>query len=594
MTDPAEPPTDAAALRARCRELEEELAWRTERDRGFLRQILDINPHLVFAKDREGRFTLVNRAVAEVYGTTVEALIGKSDADFNSDQNEVEHFRRDDLEVMDSLREKFIAEELITDAHGRKRWLQTIKRPIIDLEGRADQVLGVATDITHHKELEQQLAHAALHDSLTGLPNRALFRDRLKLELAATRRFPRQRFAAIFVDLDRFKLVNDSLGHDVGDGLLVAAAERLLSSVRPGDTVARWGGDEFTILLTGIASAQEAQELALAIHRRLCEPMLLDGQEVFVTASLGLALGGSGYSSPEEILRDADTAMYRAKSSGRNQSVIFNPAMHTMTVAQFELESDLRRAVDRREFELHFQPIVRLADGAVTEFEALLRWRHPTRGALSPEEFLLLAGDAGFLPGIEEWVLREACACAARWRSAGRLAGVSVNLSGRFFGLDEAANRILEALAASRLPPSALRLEITESVVLERFESVVEILSRLRSEGVRTDLDDFGTGYSSLAYLHRLPVDRLKIDRSFVHGIRGAGEGASIARTIVRMAESLGLEAAAEGVETAEQLERVRGLRCTHAQGFHFAPPRPVAELEEATSAASAARRARP
>ena len=338
-------------------------------DASFVRQILDINPHLIFAKDREGRFTLVNRAVAEVYATTVEELVGKSDADFNADPDEVANFRRDDLEVMDGLREKFIAEELITDATGRKRWLQTIKRPIIGPDGRAHQVLGVATDITRHKELERELAHAALHDGMTGLPNRILFRDRLTLELEAARRFPERRFAVLLVDLDRFKLVNDSLGHDVGDRLLVAAAERLAACVRPGDTVARPGGDEFALLLAAPTEAREARAIASEIHSRLAVPIALGGDrgEIYATASVGIAFGDAQTESPEQILRDADTAMYRAKGTGRNRSADFDPVMHAVAVAQFELEGELRRAVERREFELHFQPIVRLLDGAVTE-----------------------------------------------------------------------------------------------------------------------------------------------------------------------------------------------------------------------------------
>jgi diguanylate cyclase (GGDEF)-like protein/PAS domain S-box-containing protein len=546
----------------------------------FVRQILDINPHLIFAKDRSGRFTLVNRTLAEIYGTTVEELLGKSDADFNPDPEQVAHFRRDDLEVMDSLCEKFIAEELITDATGRQRWLQTIKRPIVGADGKANQVLGVATDITRHKELESELAHAALHDALTGLPNRALFRDRLGLELEAARRFPERRFAVLLVDLDRFKLVNDSLGHDAGDRLLVVAGERLGASVRPGDTVARLGGDEFALLLASPTEPREAREIAQAILARLALPVALEPgrREVYVGASVGLAFGDAATESPDQIVRDADTAMYRAKGAGRNRSAEFDPAMHAVAVAQFELEGELRRAVERSEFELHFQPIVRLLDGAVTELEALLRWRHPARGLLGPVEFLSAVEEAGLMPAIDAWLLPEACRAAARWREGGRLAGVSVNLSGSFFALDDPAALVRGALVASGLPAAALRLEIIESAVLHRVDRAAAILGDLRAEGVKTDLDDFGTGYSSLAYLHRLPIDRLKIDRSFIARVAEAGEAANIARTIVRMAESLGLETVAEGVETAAQLERVRAIRCTHAQGYLFAPARPHPE----------------
>ncbi len=564
------------ALRARCAELEELLSQGRESDRQFLRQVIDINPHFVFAKDRAGRFTLVNQAVAEAYGTTVEELIGKTDADFNPNSAEVEQFRRDDLEVMDNLHEKFIAEEAITDASGRVRWLQTIKRPIVGADGKAEHVLGVATDITRHKELEEQLAHDALHDALTGLPNRALFRDRLELAVETASRSSVYRFAVLFLDLDRFKVINDSLGHDRGDRLLVAAAERFARCVRPGDTVARLGGDEFTLLLTDIAGLREAVHAAECIHRALAEPFLLDDGEVYITASVGIAVSAPAYHDADELLRDADTAMYRAKAMGRGQHVVFNPEMHARAVARLQLETDLRRAIERGEMALVYQPIVRVADGRIVELEALLRWQHPERGRLDPGSFLSVAEETGILVRIEEWVLTEACSRAAHWyreREGHEPWGLSLNLSPQQLASGDPAGRILAAVKAAGLPPSLLRVEITESAILDRFEEVAEILGRLRSAGIRVDVDDFGTGYSSLSYLHSLPVDRLKIDRSFVERLETDGDAYTIAQTIVMLAQTLDLEAMAEGVETAGQLQRVRRLGCTHAQGHLFTKP---------------------
>ncbi len=576
MVGERQPAETTETLRARCAELEKLLSQGRESDRQFLRQVLDINPHLVFAKDRSGRFTLVNQALAEAYGTTVEGLIGKTDADFNRHPAEVEQFRRDDLEVMDNLHEKFIGEEKITDASGRTRWLQTIKRPIVGADGRADQVLGVATDITRHKELEQQLVHAALHDGLTGLPNRVLFTDRLAMAVESASRSPSYRFAVVFVDLDRFKVINDSLGHTLGDQLLVAAAQRFASCVRPGDTVARLGGDEFTLLLTGIAGLRDAVHAAESIQGALAAPFLLEEQEIFITASVGVAVSMPGGHDALDLLRDADTAMYRAKALGRGQHVIFDPDMHERAVARLRLENDLRRALDRGEMTLVYQPIVRVADCRIVELEALLRWQHPERGRLEPGSFLSVAEETGIMLRLEAWVLFEACSRAAHWyreREGHEPWGVSLNLSPQQLGTGDPAARILAVVESTGLPPALLRVEITESAILDRFEEVAEILGRLRRAGVRVDVDDFGTGYSSLSYLHSLPVDRLKIDRSFVERLESDGDAYTIAQTIVMLAQTLDLEAIAEGVETAAQLQRVRKLGCTHAQGHLFATP---------------------
>jgi diguanylate cyclase (GGDEF)-like protein/PAS domain S-box-containing protein len=564
------------ALRSLCRSLEAELERGRRHDRDYLRQVVDIIPHFVFAKDRAGRFTLANRAVAEAYGTTQEALLGRTDADFNPDAEEVDHFRRDDLEVMDTQREKVIAEEKITESSGRVRWLQTIKRPIVGADGRADQVLGVATDITRHKELEERLSHAALHDALTSLPNRTLFRDRLELAHRRARRHNESKYAVLFLDLDRFKRVNDSLGHGSGDELLRVVARRLERAIRPGDTVARLGGDEFTILIHDVHSPSDPLRVAERIHRELAAPTMLDGAEVYASASIGIALSDGASGRVEDLLRDADTAMYRAKALGPGRHVLFDPEMHQEAVAQLELESELRRATERVEFEVWFQPIVAVPDRAVRGHEALLRWRHPDRGLLLPDAFLRSAEETGVIFRLDDLALRGACVQAARWSAEGRPAEISVNLYSRQLLREDLPESLAALLAEHRLAPGNLRLEITEGAFLDHHDRAREVGARIRELGVRIDLDDFGTGYSSLSYLQRLPLDRIKIDRSFLTSLAG-GESRAIVRAVVGLAHGLGIEVVAEGVECEAQLSALAELGCDYAQGHLFAPARPVA-----------------
>ena len=561
-------------LKSLCRKLEGELERGREMGRGFLLQVIDINPHFVFAKDRAGRFTLVNRALADAYGTTQENLLGRTDADFNPDAEEVAHFRRDDLEVMDTLREKVIAEEKITDAAGRVRWLHTIKRPLLDADGSANQVLGVATDITRHKELEERLSHAALHDTLTNLPNRALFRDRLELAHRRSRRAGAPRFAVLFLDLDRFKRVNDSLGHGSGDELLRAVARRLGRAIRPADTVARLGGDEFTILVNDVVSPSDPLRVAERIHRELTSPIEIGCAEVFVSASIGIALSDASHDEVDDLLRDADTAMYRAKALGPGRHVLFDPEMHREAVTQLEIESELRRGIERGEFELWFQPIVRLSDRAVVAREALLRWRHPQRGLLAPHSFLRTAEETGSIIALDELALRGACREAARWRAAGDAAEASVNLYSRQLLRDELPEMLKRIVTEFELTPDCLRLEITEGAFLGHHEAARRVSERIKSLGVRIDLDDFGTGYSSLSYLQRLPLDRIKIDRSFLAPLDHGGNPA-IVSAVIQLAHGLGIEVVAEGVETDEQLAKLVELGCDFAQGHLFAPAGP-------------------
>lgn len=449
--------------------------------------------------------------------------------------------------------------------------------------GKATRIAGSQTDVTDRRQAETQLVHDALHDQLTGLPNRALFLDRLAGTIARSQRHPGYLFAVLFLDLDRFKVINDSLGHAAGDRFLTTVASRLAAVLRPGDTVARLGGDEFAILLDDISRLDDATEVAGRIHEELARPLAIGGTEVFTSASIGIATSKTGYQRPEDVLRDADTAMYRAKNLGKARHQIFDTAMHAWAVKLLLLESDLRRALEQRSFEVHYQPIVRLSDRAVLGFEALLRWPHPARGMIPQQEYLPLAEETGLIAPIGWWVLEEACRQLAEWTrllAEGGKLWVSVNLSARQLAQPELVERVETALAAHALAPARLRLEITEGAVLEQSERATAALERLKALGVGIDLDDFGTGYSSLSYLHRLPIDRVKIDRSFVASMHEQTDSLEIVRAIVGLSRSLGLEVVAEGIEREEQVATLRELGCGLAQGFHFS--RPVAAREAA------------
>ena len=543
--------------------------------RSFLRLVIDLNPNFIFAKDAEGRFTLGNRALADAYGTTVEELIGKTDSDFNPNAEEVERFRRDDLEVIETLKEKSIPEEAITDAAGRVRWLQTIKRPIAGPGGGPRQVLGIATDITARKLAEEKLLHDAFHDSLTGLPNRALFMDHLELAVNQRKRRKDDLLAVLFIDLDRFKVVNDSLGHAAGDELLVAVARRLKSCLRDGDTVARLGGDEFTILLNGVKDYGDAQRVAERLQEVLTHPFELAGRELSVTASVGIKLAAGEGERPEDILRDADTAMYRAKSLGKAQHQVFEVTMRARALTRLQIESDLRRAIEREELHVNYQPIVSLRDGRIRGFEALVRWRHPERGPIPPSEFIPVAEETGLIVQLDRWVLRQACSRMRGWQEefpAARGMKISVNLSCKQLTQPTLVEQVLSTLRETGLDPQSLKLEITETAMMENGDYAMKVLEQLSRAGVELSLDDFGTGYSSLSYIHRFPITTLKIDRSFVKRI-GGGDSGEIVRTVVALARNLGLEVVAEGVEDVTQLDQLRALDCEQAQGYYFSRP---------------------
>jgi diguanylate cyclase (GGDEF)-like protein len=425
-------------------------------------------------------------------------------------------------------------------------------------------------------ESKEHFRHAAFHDSLTGLPNRAFLTEKLKSAIERAEQQAGYKFAVLFLDLDRFKNINDSLGHTIGDQLLITIARRLENSVREMDTVARLGGDEFAILLEGIKTSSDPIYMAERVQKELTSPFLLSGHEVFTTTSIGIALSSTGYDHPEDILRDADTAMYRAKESGKACYEVFDKDMHARAVNLLRLETDLRRAIEREEFLVYYQPIVSLESGLLIGFEALARWQHPERGFISPTEFISAAEDTRLIIPLGLWVLREACRQMAQWHwqsPANRSLILSVNLSGKQFTQPDLVERIKQILDETHLDPNCLKLEITESVVMENAEAAISMLVRMKALGVRLSIDDFGTGYSSLSYLHRFPVDTLKIDRSFVNQISVSGENAEIVRTIKTLASNLGMDVVAEGVETLEQMRRLEELECEYGQGYLFSQP---------------------
>jgi len=464
---------------------------------------------------------------------------------------------------------------------GSYLWILSRALAVRDPEGKGIRLVGSQTDITDRKLVEERLMHEAIHDVLTGLPNRALFTDLLGRALGRAKRRDDFLFAILFLDIDRFKMINDSLGHMIGDQLLIAIARRLEACLRPGDTVARLGGDEFTILLEDIQDVKDTTVVAERIHQELSQPFTIGEQEVFISASIGIALSATGYNRPEELLRDADTAMYRAKAAGKATHQLFDQGMHSRAVAQLQMETSLRRALERHEFRLYYQPTVSLKTGKLTGFEALLRWQHPERGLILPMEFVPHVEETGLIVPIGKWVFQEACRQLRIWQKEFREnLTISVNLSGKQFLQSELVQDISLVLEETNLTPNTLMLEITESVLMERPESMTFTLEKLRALNVQLHIDDFGTGYSSLSYLHRFPINVLKIDHSFVSRM-GIDENLEIVGTIMNLARNLGLEVIAEGVETKEQVAKLKALQCDFAQGYFFSHPveRQVAQL---------------
>ncbi|WP_445632894.1 GGDEF domain-containing response regulator [Nostoc sp. DSM 114161] len=431
-------------------------------------------------------------------------------------------------------------------------------------------------EIISRQKLQSQILDIALHDSLTGLPNRVLFIRQLKNALNRAKQEPNFKFAVLFLDCDRFKVINDSLGHLVGDELLIAIGRRLQTCLLPIDTLARLGGDEFGILLENIADINIAIQVAERILQQLSLAFKLSRYEVFMNASIGISWGNKDYDRPEYLLRDADTAMYRAKAQGRAKYHVFDPAMHQEAIQLLELENDLRRAVERQEFLVYYQPIVSLTTGRISGFEALVRWQHPTRGLVSPIEFIPVAEETGLISAINTWVLQSACHQLSIWQHhpiTPEPLSISVNLSARLFSQPNLLDQIDRIIHENKINPEHLQLEITESVIMENTNAIKIILEQLRQRQIKLVMDDFGTGYSSLSYLHSFPLNALKIDKSFVKRMQENEENMGLVPAMIGIANSMGMSAIAEGVETQEQLAQLRNLNCDFAQGYLFSKP---------------------
>lgn len=465
--------------------------------------------------------------------------------------------------------------------NGEIHWIRVRSRLIRDDQGKPLRIDGLTTEITEQKKIREQLRHDALHDSLTGLPNRTLLMDRIEQAIKRCQRSENQRFAVLFLDLDGFKVINDSLGHLMGDQLLIAITHRLAQCLRTEDTLSRFGGDEFVIILENLTDINDAINIAARIHQTLKSPILLYNEQIFMSVSIGIVLGEKKqfhHNSYQvaDILRDADTAMYRAKAKGQGTSEIFNPSMHTYALKRLQVTNDLQRAIERQEFIVYYQPIISLTSNHIHGFEALVRWQHTEKGLMPPADFIPIAEETEIILKIDEWVLRNACAQLSIWQKQFQdLAPLtmSVNLSSKHL-LKPGLIKILdEVLAETGLDAKTLKLEITESSVIEYTETAVEILEQVRQRNIQLCLDDFGTGYSSLSYLDCFSFNVLKIDRSFIKRLVGEQEQCEIIKAIINLGLTLGMNVVAEGVENQVQMEKLKALNCCYGQGYGFFPP---------------------
>lgn len=460
------------------------------------------------------------------------------------------------------------------------RWMLCRGVAVRDANGKPTRMAGSQTDISDRKLAEEQLFYAASHDSLTNLTNRALFLDHLEQAAERAKRYKNYLFALLFLDLDHFKVVNDGLGHHAGDQLLVEFSRRLEACIRPIDTIARLGGDEFAILIEHINGVIDATTVAERIKQFLSAPFQLDGHEIFMSASIGVTLSSTGYEHAGDALRDADTAMYRAKTNGRARYELFDHSMHTNAVERLRLEADLRRAIEHQELLPYYQPIIALPGGRIIGAEVLLRWQHPQRGLLSPLDFIPLAEETGLIVPISAWLIRMACTQSKIWQDAGHAPfNLAINLSARDFKYDSLPQRIREILTETNVPAHTIELEITETIAMDNLDSIIDILKELHQIGVKISIDDFGTGHSSLGRLKHLPINTLKIDRSFIRDMIANPDDAALTKAIIAMARSLNLQVIAEGVETSEQFMFLQEQRCDRLQGFFFSRPIPTDEF---------------
>ena len=544
------------------------------------RELVEGAHDIVYAIDRNGRFTAVNAAAERIIGYTREELLGMSIYDLIAPEYraaaEVQH-----TQALASGASSQAQIEIATRSGHHIPFEISVRA--LERNGVVVGIHGVARDISVRRTLEQHLLRQAFYDTLTELPNRALFMDRLRHALETSKRRG-SLCAVLFLDLDGFKVINDTLGHDVGDDCLVAVAKRLQSRARSSDTVARFGGDEFAILLEGIADAQDAVRVGEDVLTELRKPIILKRRSRFISATIGVAVSSRrDTGKPDRLLHRADIALYRAKAGGKSRVLLFDQGMREQTAGRLRLEADLRGAFDRRELRLYYQPILDLQSGRVSQFEALLRWEHPRQGLILPESFIPMAEESGLILPIGRWVLQEACRQASAWRAMQPDEPpliVTVNLSALQFQQPDLVEQIASILSEAELLASCLCIEITESAAMQDGRATIATLHALKVLGVSLSIDDFGTGYSSLSYLRRFPIDSVKIDQSFVAELGQVAEADMIVETMTTLAHALGAEVTAEGIETAAQLERARELHCDSGQGFYFCRPAPAEALE--------------
>ena len=536
--------------------------------------------HQVWTAGPDGRIDYVNGRTTEYFDRPSAGLIGEEWRSVVHPDDLSECLHRWDRSIKTG--EFFETEFRLRRHDGVYRWHKVRANCGRDEDGCIVKWFGTNTDIDDQKQSESRLNYVAKHDPLTDLPNRAEFMRQLKMAIDRAETNPMARFAVLFLDLDRFKVINDSLGHLVGDELLRQIANRLLKHVRPGDVVARLGGDEFTILLNRTGDVSDVVQVAERVQKNLTKPFQIDSYEVFTSASIGIIVSDEIMRRPEDFLRDADSAMYRAKEAGKARYEIFDREMHARNMNQLQLETDLRHAIEREEFELLYQPIVDLSTGAVDEFEALVRWRHPKNGLTGPDDFVGAAEESGLIIPLGNWIIGEACRQLAAWqKNSDRKLSISVNLSAKQLMHPSLLAQVRAALAETRLSPGQLKIEVTESTVMEHSEKSMSVLSELSKLGISLSTDDFGTGYSSLSYLRRFPFNRLKIDRSFIDEMGNNDKSAAIVKTILMLGQNLGIEVVAEGIETEQQLATLTVLGCRFGQGYLFSRPIDESYAEE-------------
>jgi diguanylate cyclase (GGDEF)-like protein/PAS domain S-box-containing protein len=548
---------------------------RHQTEQSLLEAFLENLPHNVFFKDRESRFIRINNAMAAYFGLSDPSeAVGKSDADMFSTEHAQRAFS-DEQEIMRSGQPAVGREEKETWPDGRETWVLTTKVPLRNRHGQIIGTMGISRDITDRVQAEARIRYMALHDALTGLPNRTLLQDRLSQAISLAAR-NQKRVAVMMLDLDRFKYVNDSLGHYVGDRLLEAVSVRLKACLRDSDIVARLGGDEFVVALPLATSDQDSEQVAQKILAAIVEPIEVEGHELHINSSIGICHYPEDGENAGALLQAADSAMYAAKAKGRGTYCFCTPGLNAEAKRRQKLEGDLRKAVAREEFVLYYQPLVSTETGRITGVEALLRWNHPEEGLIFPNQFIPVLEDLGLMTEVGAWALMTACRQNAEWQREGLApVRVAVNVSAQQFHRGSIVDTVSEVLEKTGLDPCWLELEITESLTLDETESTILIMRDLKMIGVSLSLDDFGTGWSSLAYLRRFPLDRIKIDRSFMRDVMTQPAAEAVVRGILSLAKNLDLACVGEGVETHQQLDYLRKQMCPEIQGYLYSPALP-------------------